>query len=91
MKRARVFAEGTMTLVIGPPADKDELAKIRVYAGPNELLMACRLKLEANLDNGAREMEMTVASPCGIDDIDLTVEQNLRLLSAFKWLKIRRE
>jgi hypothetical protein len=90
MSNPKVFGDGTMTIVLGP-VEGETLPRIRVYAGPHEIRMAFHLKLEANLDNGMRNVLVSMSSLCGVDDLDLAVEQNVRLLSALKWVDVLRQ
>jgi hypothetical protein len=82
-----VFADGTLTIVIGPEPWPEA---IQVYVGPHKLRHVKTIWAQAGCACGTGG---TVSLPArsGREETDLATEQESRLLSGIKWLQILRE
>lgn len=85
MTLPRVFSEGTLTVVIGLDSWPNSM---QVYAGPHKLETLEGLKIDIHKTKTTGEI--LLPSSVGEDNEDLTVEQEERLLSMFKWIRVRR-
>jgi hypothetical protein len=82
----RVFADGTLTVVMGPEPWPDS---IQVYAGPHKLSLVRRVR--ASVGENATEVEVSLAPLTGNQQQDLKTEQEARLLAALRWLQLRQD
>lgn len=85
MNGPKVFADGTLTIVVGSEPWPDS---VQVWVGTHKLEKFQAVRLESG---SVRQTagEMTFPSRTGKEEIDLQTEQEARLLSMFKWLRIR--
>jgi hypothetical protein len=92
MSTPKVFAEGTLTIVIGsetwPPS-------ISVYAGPHEIRMLKALKFKVGIQDITKDDiangEAILPAQTEKEDVNLQIEQEARMLSPFKWMTILRK
>lgn len=86
MNLPRVFADGTLTIVIGSEPWPHSM---QVYVGPHKVES---LKIvSAEVKEFETNVVATLPVASGKESTDLRVEQEARLLSVLNWLKIRRE
>lgn len=85
MSLPKVFAEGTLTVVIGSEPWPESM---QVYAGPHKLNLVMAASVSAAAD-APTAGEIALAPRTGRPETDLQIEQEARLLAALKWLKIR--
>jgi hypothetical protein len=84
MNPPRVFADETLTIVIGPGPWP---CSMQAYVGPHKVESIKIVSVEVK----EFETNVTVTLPAisGREDVDLKVEQEARLLSVLSWLKIQ--
>jgi len=87
MSGPRVFADGTMTVVIGPEPWPET---VQVYVGTHKIKKLQALRFEAGAAHPTAG-EITLPPRTGKEETDLENETEARLLSALKWLRIRRD
>ena len=80
----RVFEQGTVTVVIGQTDDD-----VSVYVGTHKIGSMHSLGIQISPDSSSK-IEITFASRTGNQDLDLRVEEDLRLASFLPQVVARR-
>jgi len=85
MSSPKVFAEGTLTIVVGPEPWPES---IQIYSGSHKIMKASgiQLKIAPGMTDGA----IMFPAKTSQNDSDLEIEQESRLLAGLRWLAVQK-